>query len=55
MHTPAQHSHTLRRYLGPMLAGVAVLLMLLVWSLGRSPHTGDPAAAEAVASMRGSP
>lgn len=50
MLTSDQHSHTLRRYLGPMLACVAVLLVLLAWSLGRNPHTGDPAAAEAVAS-----
>jgi protein-disulfide isomerase len=50
MRTSNQHSHTLRRYLGPMLAGVAVLLVLLAWSLGRSPHTGDPVSAEAIAS-----
>lgn len=52
MHTPGLPTHTLRRYLGPMLAGIAVLLVLvlLAWSLGRSPHTGDPASAEAAAS-----
>lgn len=50
MRTPGLPTHTLRRYLGPMLAGIAVLLVLLAWSLGRSPHTGDPASAEAVAS-----
>lgn len=52
MRTPGLPTHTLRRYLGPMLAGIAVLLVLvlLAWSLGRSPHTGDPASAEAAAS-----
>ena len=30
MHTPGLPTHTLRRYLGPMLAGIAVLLVLVL-------------------------
>ncbi|WP_212739631.1 DsbA family protein [Stutzerimonas balearica] len=50
MRAPGQHPHTPRRYLWPMLAGIVMLFVLLAWSLGRSPRTGDPASVEAAAS-----
>lgn len=49
MHTPSKQSHSIPRYLGLIVAGIAVMIVLLVWSLGRSPQ-GDSPIAEASAS-----
>ncbi len=49
MRVPGQHPHTPRRYLWPLLAGVAALVIVLAWSFARAPRVDSPMADEASA------
>lgn len=44
MHSPPKNPVKARRHLWPIMAGVAILLVLLAWSLDRSPQPGNPQA-----------
>lgn len=43
------HSHTTRRYLWPLMAGIAALVIVLAWSLARAPRIDSPMFDEASA------
>ena len=44
MHSPPKNPVKARRHLWPIMAGVAMLLALLAWSLDRSPQPDNPQA-----------
>ncbi len=42
MRPSSWHSHTTRRYLWPLIAGIAALVIVLAWSLARTPRIDSP-------------